>query len=573
MSKASLCQLGNESRPLSDPDAQRKEIVAAMKEVFESAGSSAAILADDASLGDPMHSSLATPEGPSQLSSSQSVGSASESSSNAVDSDHSLELSTNVASTTSSGSSTPQLRTTSASSDDDGSDDGLQYESGNEASSAITRSLSATPPPGHRRPCDAATAEVHPAKIAPVSETERLDTQPTSRASGPSPNMTTDSRGLPQRVPLDAGDAIFSMQKFAENAATSWLHYHDDVKTLIWAFGFMPGLVLLHYTFPQLSWYLMPFSLYFGLAAAVIAHNHNHCATFTTPIPNILFSNYISIFYGYPTFGWIPTHNLNHHRFLNRVGDATITWRHTNEHHAMVASTYFFVSTYYQSAPIQGYIARAKANRHRDLKYRNIMLQYLVFAVAHISLLLLAVYVRGTWSAGLRTYGMSLFIPAIFSMYSIMFINYIQHVHCDAWHPYNHSRNFVSDSLNFLLFNNGYHTIHHNNAGLHWSKLPMAHKQIEQHIDPRLLVESFWQFFFESYVLSLVDSRYGTKQIGNPPYEEIATQPGAPQYLPMFHNKSYLEIASLCFRFLLGQEPAEATSTRGKPIAVAPAAH
>ena len=54
---------------------------------------------------------------------------------------------------------------------------------------------------------------------------------------------------------------------------------------------------------------------------------------------NQIFGNWISIFYGYPTFAWIPTHNLNHHKYVNRAGDATITWRYTNRHNLLVALT------------------------------------------------------------------------------------------------------------------------------------------------------------------------------------------------------------------------------------------
>lgn len=44
---------------------------------------------------------------------------------------------------------------------------------------------------------------------------------------------------------------------------------------------------------------------------------------------------------------------------------------------------------------------------------------------------------------------------------------------------YNHSRNFTGPILNFFCFNNGYHTQHHISPGLHWSLLPMRHKDIE----------------------------------------------------------------------------------------------
>ena len=78
-----------------------------------------------------------------------------------------------------------------------------------------------------------------------------------------------------------------------------------------------------------------------------------------------MFGHVLTIFYGYPTLMWVPTHNLNHHRFVNRPGDATITWRYTNRHNLFVAATYFLVSGYFQSEPIQRYIRHAKFTNRR----------------------------------------------------------------------------------------------------------------------------------------------------------------------------------------------------------------
>ena len=36
---------------------------------------------------------------------------------------------------------------------------------------------------------------------------------------------------------------------------------------------------------------------------------------------------------------------------------------------------------------------------------------------------------------------------------------------------YNGARNFVGPVINYLTFNNGYHTIHHMYPTMHWSRL------------------------------------------------------------------------------------------------------
>ena len=53
-----------------------------------------------------------------------------------------------------------------------------------------------------------------------------------------------------------------------------------DYRTLLWALVFFPGVALSQYAFPQLVGWLIPLSLYMGFCAGVFSHNHNHCPTF-----------------------------------------------------------------------------------------------------------------------------------------------------------------------------------------------------------------------------------------------------------------------------------------------------
>jgi hypothetical protein len=57
------------------------------------------------------------------------------------------------------------------------------------------------------------------------------------------------------------------------------------------------------------------------------------------------------------------------------------------------------------------------------------------------------------------------------SLFAVLIFNYVQHVHADEESRYNHSRNFTG-LLNAMLFNNGYHTIHHEHPGVHWNETP-----------------------------------------------------------------------------------------------------
>ena len=290
---------------------------------------------------------------------------------------------------------------------------------------------------------------------------------------------------------------------------------------MLYAFVLFPGVALLHYVQPALVGWLLPLSLYMGYCAGIFSHNHNHCPTFVNRRTNEWFSAWLSIFYGYPLFGWIPTHNLNHHKHVNRAGDATITWRYTKEHTFWTAATYFFVSAYFQSDPIKEYINKARAQGGRV--HRQIRMQAVSVIVAHVALLALGIALWGV-PTGILVYAFGFAIPALFALWSMMFTNYIQHVHCDPWSPDNHSRNFVSKWNNWFVFQAGYHTVHHEHAGTHWSKYGELHAARAHLIAPELNESSIFSFCFKNYVLGVFTDKYRTRQVGRAAYDEPAAK-------------------------------------------------
>jgi fatty acid desaturase len=315
------------------------------------------------------------------------------------------------------------------------------------------------------------------------------------------------------------------------------LRHNADWRTVLWAFAFFPAMGFAPYVAPGLlhlgphffPW-LLPFSLYFGFCAGVFSHNHNHCPMFKSRGMNAFYSAWLSIFYLFPTFMWIPTHNLNHHKYVNKAGDATITWRYSKKNTLFTSSTYYFVSAYWQKPVIDEFIAKAKAG-NRAL-YRQIVSQYATVIGVHVSLLALACALHwddprpDVWWIfrvlppwGVAVYAFGFLIPAWFANYSMIFINYIQHVHTDPWSDHNHSRNFVGKLGNWMVFNNGYHAAHHESAGLHWSKLASAHEKIAALIDPRLNEPSIVGYVFRAYILGMFSERFQTKQVGRAPYD------------------------------------------------------
>ena len=100
-------------------------------------------------------------------------------------------------------------------------------------------------------------------------------------------------------------------------------------------------------------------------------------------------------------------------------------------------------------------------------------------------------------------------IPHQVSLFSVLVFNYVQHVHADEESAYDHTRNFTG-LINLFLFNNGLHTIHHENPGIHWSETPRAQREIEPLIDPTLNERSFWWYILRVYLLAPFHSRFGT---------------------------------------------------------------
>jgi len=109
----------------------------------------------------------------------------------------------------------------------------------------------------------------------------------------------------------------------------------------------------------------------------------------------------------------------------------------------------------------------------------------------------------------------------------MMWFNYMQHVHCDPWSAHNHSRNITGRIFNFLVFNNGLHTIHHENPGSHWSKAYELHNAIKDQIDPRLNEPSFLWWVFRAYVITAFFPSLETKQVGRAAYDPPADGEGA----------------------------------------------
>ena len=234
---------------------------------------------------------------------------------------------------------------------------------------------------------------------------------------------------------------------------------------------------------------LYVFALFLGVATAVISHNHNHLQMWKSKPANLVTNWVISVFYGFPAIGWVPTHNMVHHKFNNRPGDSSRAPKVFKRNHIFALVIYPTLTSLVQTKEINAYVKGLKSKSRKQ--YWMAISEFVVFYgfMAFVFLL--------DWRKALLFF----LIPQQFALFVIQVFNYVQHIEADENSEWNHSRNFLSPVLNALLFNNGFHTVHHITPGLHWTKTPEAHAKVAQNIHPALQQRSWWGYMIWTFLL------------------------------------------------------------------------
>jgi fatty acid desaturase len=228
---------------------------------------------------------------------------------------------------------------------------------------------------------------------------------------------------------------------------------------------------------------------YFSFLNTVVIHNHLHQGIFHSRRLNLLFRCVLSFGALYPASANIASHNLVHHHFDDdgqpdwaAPEQVNFRWNLLNLiHFPNVAGPSTF-------AGVQRWLATVGRG--------EIVRQYALESAISLGLTL-ALLLHDFW-----TTLFFLVLPQLYGARGILRINLIQHDGCDTTSDWNHSRNFVGRAFNWIMCNNGYHTIHHNRAGLHWSSLHEAHaREVVPRIDPALDEPSMLGYLLRTYLL------------------------------------------------------------------------
>ena len=264
------------------------------------------------------------------------------------------------------------------------------------------------------------------------------------------------------------------------------LRYQADRRTLAYL-CFTALLTAVNWKLGAVHPVIYPITLFMFFTTAVISHNHNHLGIWRSKGLNLVTSYVISLFYGHPAIAWVPTHNQVHHKLNNRPGDSSQSPKLFRGNHLAALLVYPILTNLAQTKDINAFLKDLyKRDRPAFLAAAS---EYVVFFGTMIVLFVV------DWRRTL----LFLFIPQQVALFAIQVVNYLQHIETDAFSDWNHSRNFVSRTLNTLLFNNGYHTVHHLKPGVHWSELPRLHGEYRARIHPALLQESWLGYVGYTY--------------------------------------------------------------------------
>jgi fatty acid desaturase len=196
---------------------------------------------------------------------------------------------------------------------------------------------------------------------------------------------------------------------------------------------------------------------------AVQTHNAVHSPVFRSRRLNKFYQCVLTLTYGHPVSSYVPGHNLSHHKHTQSRKDVMRTTRARFRWNLLNGLLFFFLTLPNITRADSSY---TKAMRKRHPRwFRQAMAEFAVLWLVQVGLFVC------DWKRAIVFW----VLPHAYAAWGIVTMNLLQHDGCDERSAFDHSRNFVGSIVNWLTFNNGYHTIHHAQPGLHWSLLPAAH--------------------------------------------------------------------------------------------------
>jgi fatty acid desaturase len=290
------------------------------------------------------------------------------------------------------------------------------------------------------------------------------------------------------------------------------LRYKADIRTLAFLGIYYAAFFGCWFFLPLKWYYLLPAEIFLctiSFMVAITIHNSVHCPIFKNKTLNKIHFVLLGLAFGSPASGYVPGHNLSHHKHLQTAKDNTRTTKMRFKWNFLNQLLFFFVM-------IPGIIRTEsrfvkEVGPHKPKWYRTYQIESALIWIWKITWLLI------DW----KRFILFLLIPNLYAVWGIFGTNYWQHDGCDETHPYNHSRNFTGKLFNFLVCNNGYHGAHHMKASMHWSLYPEYHEKfIKPYLHPSLDQKSLLAYLWKTCIYPGKRVDYLGNPIKLPPYQK-----------------------------------------------------
>lgn len=270
------------------------------------------------------------------------------------------------------------------------------------------------------------------------------------------------------------------------------LKYKADYRTLTFLALYFGGFIFCWFFLPLKWYYVLPalvFMCTINFMVAITIHNTVHCPIFHNKTLNKINFVLLTLAFGSPATGYVPGHNLSHHKHLQTLKDNTRTHKMRFGWNLLNQALFFFVMIPGIMKTENRFVKEIGPSRPKWLQ------QYRIEIVAlwtwRITWMLI------NWKLGL----LFLLLPNVYAVWGIFGTNFWQHDGCDEHHAFNHSRNFTGKLFNFLVCNNGYHGAHHMKPSLHWSLYPEFHnREIRPYIHPNLDLKYLTTYVWKSCI-------------------------------------------------------------------------
>ncbi len=198
-------------------------------------------------------------------------------------------------------------------------------------------------------------------------------------------------------------------------------------------------------------------------------HHHQHVPTFRPVMLNRLLEVVYAFHTGITTNAWVLHHVLGHHlNYTNQKKDES-RW-------ARADGSKMGVIEYTLSVAITGYWRAYQVGRNYP-RYQRQFLSCTTIVIALLAAL--------TWYQPKQTIIVFL-LPMLWGYLATCWHTFYHHAGLNTQNEFEASYNILNRAYNLCTGNLGYHTAHHIKPGLHWSKLPGFHAEIEDKIPSHL---------------------------------------------------------------------------------------